>query len=114
MKPAKRSSILRAVTLPLSILLFWQALGWIAFGLLEPSISRSVGSPVDASLVLTVGIAKAIVAATLGSFFLYYHATTSEGDFTPKRKTSHKCLNCGHTISSDTSTCPYCGSQTLF
>ena len=114
MKPARRSSLLRAVTMPLSILLFWQALGWIAFGLLEPTISQSVGSPVDASLVLTVGIVMAIVAATLGSFFLYYHATTSQGDLIPQPKTFHKCLNCGHTIPSDTHTCPYCGSQTLY
>lgn len=114
MKPARRNSLLRAVTLPLSILLFWQALGWISFGLLEPAISRSVGSPVDASLVLTVGIAMAIVAATLGSFFLYYHAATSQGDFIPHGKTVHKCLNCGHTIPSDASTCPYCGSRTLY
>ena len=114
MKPARRSSLLRAVTLPLSILLFWQALGWIAFGLLEPAISKSVGSPVNANLVLTVGIAMAIVAATLGSFFLFYHATTSQGGFVPHGKTVHKCLNCGHTIPSDTSTCPYCGSRTLF
>jgi len=114
MKPARRSSLLHAVTLPLSILLFWQALGWIAFGLLEPGISRSVGSPEDASLVLTVGIVMAILAAALGSFFLYYHATISQGDFTPKQKTVHKCLNCGHTIPSDASACPYCGSKTLF
>jgi len=114
MKPTKGSSLLRAVTLPLSILLFWQALGWIAFGLLEPSISRSVGSPENANLVLTVGIAMAIVAATLGSFFLYYNATTSQRDFVPHGKTVHKCLNCGHTIPSNASTCPYCGSRTLF
>jgi zinc ribbon protein len=114
MKPARRSSLLRAVTLPLSILLFWQAFGWIAFGLLEPGISRSVGSPENANLVLTVGIAMAIVAATLGLFFLYYHAATSQGDFVPHGKTVHKCLNCGHTIPSDASTCPYCGSRTLF
>jgi hypothetical protein len=114
MKAARRSSLLRALTLPLSILLFWQALGWIAFGLLEPAISQSVGSPVDAGLVLTVGIAMAIATAILGSFFLYYHATTSQGDFVPQRETVHKCLNCGHTIPSDTHTCPYCGSKTLF
>lgn len=114
MKPARRSSLLRAVTRPLSILLFWQALGWIAFGLLEPGISRSVGSPENASLVLTVGIAMAIVAATLGAFFLYYHATSSQADFVAHGKTVHKCLNCGHVIPSDTSTCPYCGSRTLY
>lgn len=114
MKPARRSSLLRAVTRPLSILLFWQALGWIAFGLLEPGISKSVGAPENASLVLTVGIAMAIVAATIGSFFVYYHATTSQGDFVPHDKTVHKCLNCGRTIPSDASMCPYCGARTLY
>ena len=114
MKPARRSSLLRAVTRPLSLLLFWQAVGWIAFGLLEPGISKSVGSPESASLVLMVGISMAIVAATLGSFFLFYHATTSQGNFVPHGKTVHKCLNCGHTIAGDTSTCAYCGSRTLY
>ena len=114
MKPARRSSLLRAVTFPLSILLFWQALGWITFGLLDPGISQSVGSPENASLVLTVGIVMAIVATTLGSLFLYFHTITSQGDFVPHGKTVHKCLNCGHTIPSNASTCPYCGSRTLF
>ena len=114
MKPGKRSSVLNAVTMPLSILLFWQALGWISFGLLEPAISQSVGSPVDSRLVLTVGIVMAVVTTILGSFFLYYRMTTSQRDVFPQHKTHHKCLNCGHTIAEGVSKCPYCGSQTLF
>ncbi len=80
MKPSKRSSVLNAVTMPLSILLFWQALGWISFGLLEPEISQSVGSPVDSRLVLTVGIVMTVATTILGSFFLYYRMTTSQRD----------------------------------
>jgi len=114
MKPAKRSSILHAITLPLTILLYWQALGWIAFGLLEPGISQSTGSPVDSRLVLSVGIVMAIATAIVGSFLLYYRTTTSQREVFPQHKTLHKCLNCGHTIHEGSSTCPYCGSQTLF
>jgi hypothetical protein len=114
MKPGRRSSLLNAITLPLSILLYWQALGWLTFGLLEPSISQSVGSPVDSRLVLTVGIVMAIATTILGSFFLYYHTTTSQRDVFPQRKTLHKCLNCGHAIAEGISRCPYCSSQTLF
>lgn len=114
MKPARRSSILHAIAFPLAILLYWQALGWIAFGLLEPGISQSTGSPVDSRLVLTVGIVMAIATTILGSFLLYYRTTTLQRDVFPQHKTLHKCLNCGHTIREGVSTCPYCGSQTLF
>jgi len=114
MKPAGSSSILHAIAMPLSILLYWQAVGWIAFGLLEPGISQSVGSPVDSRLVLTVGIVMAIVTAILGSFLLYFHKTTSQRDVFQERKTRHKCLNCGHIIPEGVRTCSYCGSQTLF
>ena len=114
MKPGKRSSLLNAITMPLSILLYWQALGWLAFGLLEPEISQSLGSPVDSRLILTVGIVMAIATTSLGSFFLYNHVTTLQGDIFPEHKTLHKCLNCGHAIADGISTCPYCGSRTLF
>jgi len=114
MKPSKRNSVLNAVTMPLSILLFWQALGWLSFGLLEPEISQRVGSPVDSRLVLTVGIVMAIATTILGSFFLYYRMTTSQRDVFPQHKTRHKCLNCGHDIGEGISKCPYCASQTLF
>src|SRR5439155_4076864 len=114
MKPGKRSSLLNAITMPLSILLYWQALGWLAFGVLKPGISQSLGSPVDSRLILTIGIVLAIATTSLGSFFLYYHVTTLQRDIFPQHKTLHKCLNCGHPISDGISTCPYCGSRTLF
>jgi hypothetical protein len=114
MKPARRSSILHAIAFPLAILLYWQALGWIAFGLLEPGISQSTGSPVDSRLVLSFGIVMAIATAIVGSFLLYYRRTTSQRDVFPQHKTLHKCLNCGHTFPEGVSMCPYCRSQTLF
>jgi len=77
MKPARRSSILHAIAFPLAILLYWQALGWIAFGLLEPGISQSTGSPVDSRFVLSVGIVMTIATTILGSFLLYYRPSTS-------------------------------------
>ncbi|HLC11207.1 MAG TPA: zinc ribbon domain-containing protein [Candidatus Bathyarchaeia archaeon] len=114
MKPGKRSSLLNAITMPLSILLYWQALGWLAFGVLEPGISQSLRSPVDSRLILTVGIVMAIATTSLGTFFLYYHVTTLQRDIFPQHKTLHKCLNCGHDIADGITTCPYCGSRTLF
>ncbi|OLB68704.1 hypothetical protein AUI06_10210 [archaeon 13_2_20CM_2_52_21] len=114
MKPAKRPSLLNAITLPLSILLYCQVLGWVAFGMLEPGISQSIGLPADSDLVLTVGISMAIGTTILGSFFLYYHLITSQKTPFQKPRTVHKCLNCGHSISEGMATCPYCGSRTLF
>ena len=114
MIPSKRRSLVRAMTLPLSILLLWQALGWIAFGLLEPTISQRTGQPTNSVLILTVGIVMAALTTTLGLFALYYRRATSQGDIVPKTKTLHKCLNCGHTITTSTIICPYCGSKTLF
>ncbi len=114
MMPSKRGSLVRAMTLPLSILLLWQALGWIAFGLLEPTISQRIGQPTNSGLILTVAIVMAALTATMGLLSLYYWRATTQGDIVPKRETLHKCLNCGHTITMGTIVCPYCSSKTLF
>jgi len=114
MTPSKRLSLFRAVTPPLSVLLLWQTLGWIGFGFLTPSISERIGEPSDSGRVLIVGAVMAILTATLGLFALYHWKTTSQRDIMPKQEKLHKCLNCGHTITTGTTICPYCGSKTLF
>ncbi|HEY4822194.1 MAG TPA: hypothetical protein VIH83_00730 [Candidatus Bathyarchaeia archaeon] len=114
MTPSKRLSLFRGVTLPLSILLLWQSLGWIGFGLLIPTISQRIGEPTDSGRVLTVAAAMAVLTTTLGLFALYQWKTTSQLDIVPKQETLHKCLNCGHTITTGTIVCPYCSSKTLF
>jgi DNA-directed RNA polymerase subunit RPC12/RpoP len=111
---AKRESLFRAVSRPLSILFFWQALGWIAFGVLEPSIAQKTGSPSDAGLVLIVSIVMTAATATLGAVALFLWRSTVQKDFRPKLKTRHKCRNCGYPIETGTATCPHCGSKTLF
>jgi DNA-directed RNA polymerase subunit RPC12/RpoP len=111
---AKRESLFRAVTRPLSILLFWQSLGWIGFGILEPSISEKVGTPSNAGLVLIVSLVMTGLTATLGAIALYLWRSTDQKDFRPKLKTHHKCRNCGYSIETGTAMCPHCGSKTLF
>jgi rRNA maturation endonuclease Nob1 len=98
----------------MSILLLWQALGWIAFGYLEPIISQRVGQPANSGLILTVAFVMAALTTALGLSALYYWRATSQGDIVPKPETLHKCLNCGQTITMGTTVCPYCGSKTLF
>src|SRR5437660_11433946 len=93
MKPGKRSSLLNAITMPLSILLYWQALGWLAFGVLEPGISQSLGSPVVSSLFLTVGIVLAIASTRLGSFVLYYHVDALLRSIIAQHKALHNCVH---------------------
>ncbi len=114
MMPSKRRSLFRAMTLPLSLLLPWQALGWVAFGLLEPNISQRIGEPANSGLILTVAIIMTTLTTSLGLFALYHWKATSQGDIVPTREMFHKCLNCGHTITTGTMICPYCNSKTLF
>src|SRR5712664_1765231 len=97
---AKRESLFRAITRPLSILLFWQSLGWIAFGFLEPSIAQKTGTASNSGLVLIVSIVMTALTATLGAIALYLWRSRDQKDFQPKPKTRHKC--------------PHCGSKTLF
>jgi len=111
---AKRESLFRAITRPLSILLFWQALGWIAFGFLEPSIAQKAGTPSNTGLVFIVSIVMTGLTATLGVVALFLWRSTSQKDFQPKLKTHHKCRTCGYSIETGTATCPHCGSKTLF
>lgn len=110
----KRSSLFRAMTRPLSMLLLWQSLGWIAFGVLEPSISQKTGSPSNTGLVLTVSVVMTSLTVALGAVALYLWKSTDQKDFQPKLKAHHKCRNCGYPISIGTSTCPHCGENTLF
>src|SRR5213083_1649997 len=111
---AKRESLFRAITRPLSVLLFWQSLGWIAFGFLEPSIAQKTGSPSNSGLVLIVAVVMTATTATLGTLALYLWRNTDQKSFQPKARAHHKCRNCGYSISPGTSTCPHCGSKTLF
>jgi DNA-directed RNA polymerase subunit RPC12/RpoP len=111
---AKRESLFRAITRPLSILLFWQALGWIAFGFLEPSIAQKTGSASNTGLVLVVSIVMTASTATLGATALFLWKSRDQKDFQPKLKTHHKCRNCGYPIETGTDTCPHCGSKTLY
>jgi Zn finger protein HypA/HybF involved in hydrogenase expression len=110
----KRNSIYKALTLPLSILLFWQASGWIAFGILDPKIVQDTGQQVNAGLELTVGIMMAILTAALGSILLFYRTTVSQTVISLKIETTHKCLSCGYAITTGVSICPRCGSKTFF
>jgi hypothetical protein len=110
----RRTSIYKALTLPLSILLLWQASGWIAFGLLDPSIAQITGQQVNAGLELTVGIMMAILTATLGTILLFFRTTLSQGEISTRMETRHKCLNCGYPITTRVSICPHCGSKTFF
>jgi hypothetical protein len=114
MTSSKRNSIYKALTLPLSILLLWQASGWIAFGLLDPRIVQSTGQQVNAGLELMVGIMMAILTAALGTILLFYRTTVSQAETSPKIETHHKCLNCGHPITTGIPICPHCGSNTFF
>jgi hypothetical protein len=111
---AKRKSLFRAVTRPLSILLFWQSLGWIAFGILEPSISQKTGSTSNPGLILIVSIVMTTLTAALGAIALYLWRSSDQRDFQPKLKTHHKCRNCGYPIETGTHACPHCGSNTLY
>jgi DNA-directed RNA polymerase subunit RPC12/RpoP len=111
---AKRESLFRAITRPLSILLFWQALGWIAFGFLEPSIALKTGSASNTGLVVIVSIVMTALTAALGATALFLWRSRDQKDFQPKLKTHHKCRNCGYQIETGTATCPHCGSKTLF
>lgn len=110
----KRESMFRAVTRPLSILLFWQSLGWIAFGIFEPSISQKTGSASNPGLILIVSIVMTALTATLGAVALYLWRSSDQKDFQPKLKTHHKCRNCGYPVETGTDVCPHCGSKTLF
>jgi hypothetical protein len=111
---AKRESLFRAITRPYSVLLFWQSLGWIAFGILEPSLVQKTGGMSNPGLILTVSIVMAASTATLGAVALYFWRSTAQKDFQPRLKTHHKCRNCGYPIEIGTATCPHCGSKTLF
>jgi uncharacterized paraquat-inducible protein A len=111
---AKRSSLFRAVSRPLSMLLLWQSLGWIAFGLVEPWIAQKTGAPSNTGLTLTVSLVMTTSTAALGFIALYLWKSRDQKDFQSKPKAHHKCRNCGHTISIGTSRCPRCGSDTLF
>ena len=110
----KRSSLFRAITRPLSMLLLWQSLGWIAFGILEPWISRKAGTPSNPELVLIVSLVMTVSTATLGGVALYLWKSTDQKDFQPKPKAHHKCRNCGYPIEAGTSICPHCEANTLF
>jgi DNA-directed RNA polymerase subunit RPC12/RpoP len=110
----KRPSLFRAITRPLSILLFWQATGWIAFGFLEPSIASGAGMPENPGTIMIVSIAMTALTATLGAVALFLWKTTSQKDFQPKVNTHHKCPHCGYPIETGMSVCPHCGSKTLF
>jgi zinc ribbon protein len=111
---SKRESLFRAITRPLSVLLFWQSLGWIAFGFLEPSIAQKTGSPSNSGLVLIVSVVMTAMTAALGAAALFLWKSTDQKSFRPKLRTHHKCRNCGYSIETGTDTCPHCGSKTLF
>ena len=111
---AKRESLLRALTRPFSVLLFWQSLGWIAFGFLEPSLVRQMGGSPDAGLVLIVSVVMATSTAMLGVVALFFWRSTVQKDFRPRMSTHHKCLSCGYPIETGMATCPHCGAKTLF
>ncbi len=110
----QRSSVARALTLPISILLLWQTAGWIAFGLLEPTIAQRTGEAANSGLILTVAIVMAALTTGLALIALYYRRITFQGDAVSNYETAHKCLNCGHDVTFGTKTCPYCESKTLF
>src|SRR5712692_3178910 len=110
----KRNSLFRAIARPLSMLLFWQSLGWIAFGILEPWISQKTGTQSNAGVVLIVSVVMTAMTAALGAVALYLWKSTDQKEFQPKLKSHHKCRNCGHPISIGTPTCPHCGANTLF
>ncbi len=110
----KRESLFRAITRPLSILLFWQSLGWISFGILEPGIAQKAGSPSNPGLVLILSVVMTVLTVTLGGVALYLWRSTVQKDFRPRLKTHHKCRNCGYPVETGTATCPHCGSKTLF
>ncbi len=110
----KRRSVTRALTLPISILLLWQTAGWIAFGLLEPTIAQRTSEAANSGLILTVAMVTAALTTALALFALYYRRITFQGDVGPNYQAAHKCLNCGHDVAFGTKNCPYCGSKTLF
>lgn len=110
----KPGSLIRAIMLPLSILLFWQAFGWIGFGLLDPIISQDVNQPVNSGLELTVGIIMAIAASALATILLIYRTRISQAEVIRKEELHHRCMNCGYPIVSGVAVCPRCGSKTYF
>lgn len=114
MTSPKRGSLLKAITRPLSILLFWQAFGWIAFGLLDPIISQDVSQPVNSGLELSVGIIMAILVSALGTVLLIYRTRVSQAEVVRKEESHHRCMNCGYPIMSGVAVCPRCGSKTYF
>ena len=111
---AKRSSLFRAITRPLSMLLFWQSLGWITFGIFEPWIAQKTGTPSNTGVVLIISVVMTTLTAALGVVALYVWKSTDQKDFQPKLEAHHKCRSCGYSISIGTSTCPHCGSSTLY
>lgn len=111
---AEHRSLFRAITRPLSALLLWQSTGWIAFGILEPSIAQGTGDTSSHPLIFIVAVVMTALTASLGFVALFHWRTRSQGEFLAKARTHYKCPYCGHSISPGASPCPHCGSRILY